>query len=117
MPFPKKPSVEKKCSYCGKVVLVKIRRAKKFKFCSNKCKYEVKKQATSKRIIKPIPVKCSSIFCNKGKYLKPWQIKRRKNHFCSVGCFRYYISAQYKLDVAALQVKKVEEVKRNIWKL
>jgi hypothetical protein len=117
MPFPKKPPVQRKCSFCGKIVLVKNKRAAKFKFCSNECKNKVKEQQLPHNKIPPTFIKCTSVFCNKGKFYKPWQLKKGKNKFCSNACFRYYISKQYKLDLVTLQERKQVDVKHNIWRL
>lgn len=118
MPFPKKPLVQKRCPFCGRVVFVKVRRAVKFKFCSNKCKELVKSQSLKGQLkTKLTPVKCSSVFCTKGKYLRPWQLKASENHFCSLKCSRYFRSKQYKLDIEALQERKQLEVKHNIWRI
>lgn len=118
MPFPKKPLIQKKCPYCGKSVLVKVRRAAKFKFCSSKCQYEV---ATHIAKAKPKPrrtyLKCASVFCNKVTGYRPSDLKRSKKHYCSIKCLAYSNTKQYKLDIEALREQKQVEIKHNIWKL
>jgi len=44
--WKKKPLRQRKCPYCGKLVLINGRRARKFRFCSNECKWEVTRQRT-----------------------------------------------------------------------
>jgi hypothetical protein len=120
MPFPKKAKVRKVCGQCCKEVWVKPRRARKFKFCSNECKWEHKKSIIPHNKL-PIQrrtfIKCTSVFCNRGKYLTPFLLKKRKQHFCSKACYHYYRSKKYKLDIEAYKAKQQQDVKRNIWKL
>lgn len=118
MPFPKKPLVQRKCPYCGKIVQVKNRRLKGFKFCSNRCKNEVKSAAMKNRVkVKRIPVKCASEFCTKGKYLTLNKVQKQRKHFCSMACYRYFKSKQYKLDLEKLHEKKELTLKQRIWRL
>ena len=97
---------------------VKVRRLKRFKFCSNECKNKVKAQMMrGKQKKQKTIVKCDSAFCNRRIILCPWQLKREKKHFCSLACFKYYKTPQYKLDLEALQAKQDIYNRLNIWRL
>ena len=118
MRWPKKPLIPKKCNYCSKVIMVTNKRARFFKFCSNECKINVSRQKEGPAKLQPEQftfIKCNNQFCNLGRYYRDWKIKLHKNFFCSKKCHHYFMSKQYKLDIAAIQKVKEEEIKRSIW--
>lgn len=121
MPWLAKPPITKYCRLCSKEVTKKRSKFnKKFKYCSNACKWLAKKKQVPHNKIKEenkIYIKCAVEFCNKVKYLTPFWFHKRKVHFCSVKCHHYYVAKKYKLDLKTLQEKREEVSKRNIWKI
>jgi hypothetical protein len=120
MPFAKKPKIRKVCGTCCKEVWLKPCKAKKFIFCSNKCKWTAKKFKIPHNKLprqKRTFVKCTSIFCNRGKFLTPFQLKRRKQHFCGYVCYHYFRSKKYKLDIDMMAQRQQQDIKRSIWRI
>ena len=121
MPWAKKPLIRKVCGCCGKEVWIKRAKGKRFRYCSNACKWKAKEQQIPHNkltIHKRVFVACSSVFCQRGKFLTPfWAKKKRKDHFCCRACHMYYKSKQYQLDLLTLQERKQEDTKRSIWRL
>ena len=120
MPWPAKPLIRKVCNYCFKEKWMKRAKARGFKYCSNKCKCEAKKNYTSKKRI-DISQKhartCSSFFCNRVRYYTDSALKRGRGHFCSRKCYYYSMTKQYKLDIKKTQEIKNDNRTRSIWKL
>jgi hypothetical protein len=118
MKFQPKQKYTKRCKGCGKDVELRLCRVKKFKYCSNKCKNLAKRVKVPKNKTKGIEytfVKCKSEFCNNGKYLRPFELKRKLFTFCSTQCYHYHRSKQYKLDLEKIKQQQDQVVKKRIW--
>lgn len=118
MPIPAKNKIKCRCQGCKTEVFLRPHRVKKFKYCSNQCKWNAKK----KRIpYNKIPLerrsftKCNNPFCQKGRYLLPSDVRLHRYKYCSITCRNYVKSQQFILDTEIFKEKQVKEIKRNIW--
>jgi len=118
MPFPTKPKIKMICLCCSKEVEMQPWRVLKFRYCSNVCKWNVKKKQRPHNKMgdeKKTWVRCRNKFCNNGKLQRPFEVRREDYKFCSMQCYQYHRSEQYKLDLEKVEENRQTTFKKNIW--
>lgn len=112
----KKDKILCRCSQCGTEKSLVPSLAKRFKFCSNKCKWKAsRKLARYNKLPESqyTTIKCANELCGKIIKLLPGKAKGRK--YCSRKCKFTVESKQYPELIQANKQKEVHDSKRQIW--
>ena len=117
MPFPYKGKIEVVCEECGKHVKRYPYLVKKFRFCSQKCKYShIRRTMLRKRFyqrVGNIALTCQNAFCQKVFSVRPWEKSRK---YCCKKCNYYAKSPEYKQRLEDQKIIQ-ESLHKSIWRL
>lgn len=118
MQFQPGPKITCACLECGDKYDLPPFMAKKFKFCSNYCKWKAKEKqipVNKLPIYKRIMVQCQNPLCNKCRYILPSDHRLGRYKYCSNYCKLYVLTKKFALAVKKHTEIVEVEIKRSIW--
>lgn len=115
---PLKEKIACECRQCGKTRMLPPYKARRFKYCNNKCKIKARKKKPAKNKLKLhqlIFIKCKNPLCNHGRFLRPSDFRLNRGKFCSKKCQVYVRTNKFKERMEQLEQIRQQEIKRNLW--